>query len=70
MEYKIGETVRAFHPKMMGVVKQGTVEGVVHRTSELLGTVAVALMVDFGQLLGGIYTVPLEHIIVEETDGA
>lgn len=60
MEHKPGDRVRAFHPQMVGVVKEGTVEAVYHN----------CLMIDFGQLLGGIYSVKNDHVIVEETDGA
>ena len=43
-KFKAGDTVRAFHPGMFGVVKEGTVAKVGRKY----------LYVDFGQLLGGV----------------
>ena len=50
---KVGERVKAFHPQMMGVVKEGTVVG---RGSKYV-------RVDFGELLGGIKRVPHAHVV-------
>jgi hypothetical protein len=54
--YVIGDTVRAFHPRRMGVVNTGTVVKVGRKY----------VHVDFGELLGGTFRVSPEHIVEKE----
>ena len=51
--YSIGQEVRAFHPGTLGVVHTATVVSVGRKYARL----------DFGQLLGGVFRVPLDHIV-------
>lgn len=51
--FSVGEHVRAFHPGMFGVVKEGKIERVG----------SVYLYIDFGQLLGGVRRVRYEHVV-------
>lgn len=51
-EYTAGQEVAAFHPRMFGVVKTGTVVTVGRQY----------LHVDFGELLGGTFKVPYKHV--------
>ena len=53
-----GDTVRAFHPKTLGVVKYGTVVGVGRRY----------VRVDFGVLNGGETGVPIRDVLGIEAD--
>ncbi len=48
-----GQTVRTFHPGRFGVVNHGTVVSVDRKY----------VRVDFGELLGGTWRVPLAHIV-------
>ncbi len=48
-----GDRVRAFHPRRFGVVDYGTVISVGRKYAR----------VDFGELLGGICRVPLDHVL-------
>ena len=47
-----GSRVRAFHPQMFGVIKEGTVVRVG----------SAYCQIDFGDLLGGARKVPLRHV--------
>lgn len=51
-DVKIGDTVRAFHPGMFGVIREGNV---VKRGSKYAH-------IDFGELRGGIFKVPYKDI--------
>jgi hypothetical protein len=51
-----GDTVKAFHPRMFGVVKTGTVVGIGPKWARI----------DFGELLGGVFHVPRAHIVEVE----
>lgn len=53
---KVGERVRAFHPGMFGVVKEG----------EVTKVGSVYLYIDFGELLGGVRRVRFEHVVSPE----
>lgn len=48
-----GTRVRAFHPGMFGVVKEGEVVKVGSKYAH----------VDFGEMLGGIKRVPMTHVV-------
>ena len=50
---KAGDRIKAFHPRMMGVVKEGTVERVGRSY----------LHVNFGSILGGTVQVPYAHFV-------
>jgi hypothetical protein len=50
---KVGDTVEAWHPRMFGVIKTGTVDSV--------GTKWV--WIDFGELGGGLFRVPRSHVL-------
>ena len=54
---RVGATVRAFHPRRLGVVNTGTVTVVGRKY----------VTVDFGELLGGAFKVAPQHVLsVEE----
>ena len=50
--YRVGDVVKAFHPRMFGVVKEGTVTKVG----------SVYLYIDFGELLGGVQRTRYTHV--------
>lgn len=54
---RVGEVVRAFHPRMFGVVKTGRVVKVADPKRSKW------VRIDFGELLGGEKVVPLEHVV-------
>lgn len=51
--YRVGEVVRAFHPGMLGVVKEGRIARIG----------SVYLYIDFGDLLGGVKRVAYKHVV-------
>lgn len=54
-DFKPGQKVNAFHPRMMGVLVQGRIVGIGERQSA---------RVDFGKLRGGVFWVQFDHIYV------
>ena len=54
--YKVDDVVRAFHPGMFGVVKEGKVAKVG----------SVYLYIDFGELLGGVKRVRYQHVVSKD----
>ncbi len=52
-EWKTGDEVRAFHPAMFGVVLTGRVTKLGRKYAH----------VDFGPIRGGVFKVPLAHVV-------
>jgi hypothetical protein len=50
---QVGERVKAFHPRMVGVVKEGTITSINRKS----------VRIDFGPLLGGIRPVSPQDIV-------
>lgn len=52
-DFQVGDIVKAFHPRTMGVVKHGEIKYVGKKWYSI----------DFGVLLGGRYTVDASHVL-------
>lgn len=55
-DFKVGDTIQAFHPRMLGVVLYG----------EVVKVGRLWLYVDFGALRGGKFKVGVQDVIANE----